>query len=363
MTELRVNLKKTVDDSYDIVIGKGMLSGLPARLKRTVNSGLFAIITDSNVAGFYLEKLRSSFAVEGLKTLAYVFKAGEKSKSRKVKSEIEDFLLENNVGRNSCIVALGGGVTGDMAGFVAATYCRGIPFVQVPTTLLSQVDSSVGGKVAVDTPHAKNMIGAFYQPRLVMIDVETLETIPAGMRLNGIGEIIKHGIILDKDLFEFIENNAERIKNYDTAVLQDVVTRNCGIKRGVVESDEKETGLRKILNFGHTIGHAVEVLSRYRLSHDRCVMTGMYYESLCANAIGLLGDAELHRIAGLIKKFLPDPSVPKGIKPEDVVRKTYLDKKVKDGVVKYALPERIGKAGYDVVVDEQIIRQILSERI
>ncbi len=359
MAEIKVNLVKQIDNSYNIVIGSRILDQLPAQVKKVVNSKKIIIITDSNVAKYYLRQAESSFINEGFRVLTYIFRAGEKSKSRKTKEKIENFMLQNNVDRSSCVVALGGGVTGDMAGFVAATYCRGIPFVQVPTTLLSQVDSSVGGKVAVDTVHAKNMIGAFYQPKLVFIDTEVLRTIPLGLRLNGIGEVIKHGTILDAGLFDYIEANVDKIRNYDPEAMNIIVEKNCNMKRAVVEADEKEAGLRKILNFGHTIGHAVEALSNYKISHDECVMIGMYYEALCANSIGFLGSDDLDRIIALIKKFLPEIKIPKNIKKEEIIRKTYLDKKVSNGIVKYALPKKIGHTEYDIVIDEKIIKDVL----
>ena len=302
MTEIKVKLVKNIDDSYDIVIGKGIINELVSKIQNSVKSGQCLIITDTNVAKYHLETVKSILISAGYKILVYVFEAGERSKSRVVKEQIEDFMLENNVDRSSFILALGGGVTGDLAGFVAATYCRGIPFVQVPTTLLSQVDSSVGGKVAVDTPHAKNMIGAFYQPKLVFIDTETLQTMPNDLRLNGIGEIVKHGIIRDLSLFEFIEANVERIKNYDADIMTDIVARNCNIKRSVVETDEKESGLRKILNFGHTLGHAIEALSDYKIMHDECVLIGMYYETLCAVKKDFLDQKDAERIISVLSK-------------------------------------------------------------
>jgi 3-dehydroquinate synthase len=359
MTEIKVNLVRQIDDSYKIIIGNNILNLLPAQIKKVVNSKKILIITDSNVAKYHLQPVKASLVNEGFKVFTYIFKAGERSKNRKTKEKIEDYMLKNSIDRSSCIIALGGGVTGDLAGFVAATYCRGIPFIQVPTTLLSQVDSSIGGKVAVDTNHAKNMIGAFYQPKLVLIDTEVLKTIPINLRLNGIGEVIKHGIILDSEFFNFIEKNADKIKSYDPKIMKIIIEKNCNIKRSVVEADEKETGLRKILNFGHTLGHAIEALSNYKISHDECVIIGMYYEALCANSIGLLNKNDLDRIISLIKIFLPDIKIPKNIDKEGIIKKTYLDKKVKNGIVKYALPKKIGETKYDITVDEKVIKDVL----
>lgn len=360
MSEIKVNMLKTIDDSYSIVVDKGILSNAAFYCIKAVNVSRFVIITDTNVAKFYLKIVEDSFIKAGKKVLSYIYKAGEKYKNRKTKEEIEDFLLENKVDRTSCIITLGGGVTGDMGGFVAATFLRGLPFIQIPTTLLSQVDQSIGGKVAVDTPYAKNMIGAFYQPKLVLIDTDTLKTMPAEISLNGIGEVIKHSIISDAQLFEYLISNKENICKCDDGAMQFIVKRNCEIKRRVVEIDEKEMNIRKTLNFGHTLGHSIETLSDYKISHDECVIIGMYYESLAANEAGYLSEVDLQKIIKLLKEYMPLIKIPETVKTEDIIKKTYSDKKVKDGRVKYAIPVKIGEAKYDVEINESILLNVLN---
>jgi 3-dehydroquinate synthase len=356
--QINVKLVKQIDDSYKITIGKDLFSNISDRITSLVKSNTFVIISDSNVYPIYGEKIKNSLTEKGNKVLTVTFKAGEESKTRETKSQLEDELLKNKIGRDACIITLGGGVTGDMGGYVAATYQRGIPFVQIPTTLLSQVDSSIGGKVAVDTLFAKNMIGAFYQPKAVFIDISVLKSLPSHLRLNGIGEAIKHGIIFDEEYFSFIEKNVDKIKSLDEKTMTLLVKRSCEIKTVVVEKDEKESGLRQILNFGHTIGHAVETLSDYKILHDNCVCIGMNYESLIAYKIGRITKKEYDRIKNILKAFDLPFNIPENMKPVDIIAKTFLDKKVKNNKVKYVLPSKIGHADFGIEVSENDILKI-----
>ena len=240
MSTLRVNLKKIVDNSYDIIIGKGLFDDFISWLKENPIAYSYVIITDSNVRNLYGESLRILIDEVAEKTLLIDFPAGEKQKTREIKIEIENKMLEAGFGRDSAVIALGGGVVGDIAGYVAATYTRGIPYIQFPTTLVACVDSSIGGKTAVDTPHGKNLIGSFYQPEAVFIDINTLTTLGAEEIREGLAEIIKYGIIADYELFELIEQRSEDIFNFDTELLSLIVEKCCRIKGDVVENDEKE---------------------------------------------------------------------------------------------------------------------------
>ncbi len=328
MDQIIVNLKRSHDDSYPIFIGENLLQEIPQWIQSNIKSSRFIIITDHHVEKLYGKKLVQLFIEHNSKVELYSFKPGESSKTREIKSKIENWMLQKEIGRDSCILALGGGVTGDLAGFVAATYLRGIPFIQIPTTLLSQVDSSIGGKVAVDTSYAKNMIGAFYQPKAVFIDTTTLLTLPGDLKFNGLGEIIKHAIIQDRDYFEWIEKNVNSIKNLQASILIPLIKRSCEIKAKVVEEDERENGKRKILNFGHTIGHALESLMDYKMLHDHCVCIGMVAELNISKQLNWIDEISVERIKQLLMNFNLPVSIPKKINLRALIKKTYLDKKV-----------------------------------
>jgi len=358
---IQVCLKKQIDDSYNIFVGKEILAAQINEIVKMVKANCYYIISDSNVYPFHGNTIKEELIKKGLKVFHYIFPAGEQSKNRQMKAMIEDDLIKNKAGRDSLIIALGGGVTGDMAGFVAATYQRGIPFVQIPTTLLSMVDSSIGGKVAVDTDLAKNMIGAFYQPKAVFVDVSTLKTLPEKIKLNGICEAIKHGIIFDAKYFDFITNNADKIKSLDEKVMIDLIIGSIKIKSFVVEQDEKEKGLRQILNFGHTIGHAVESLTNYTILHDTCVGIGIASESLIALKLGMINKSIFDKIIDILKSFDIPATIPKELNPDSIIEKTYLDKKTKSNVVKYVLPTEIGKVDFEVEVPESIVKEAVIQ--
>ncbi len=252
-------------------------------------------------------------------------------------------MVEKHLDRNSLILALGGGVTGDMAGFAAATYMRGIPFVQIPTTLLSQVDSSVGGKVGVDFLQNKNMIGAFYQPVFVYINLDTLKTLPKEQLSSGVGEVIKHGLILDKSYFDFVESSSELFFKLDLGVLERIIRRSCELKGSVVSQDEKEAGLREILNFGHTLGHAIETLFDFKLFHGQCVSIGMVGASYLSYINGFISKELLRRIENTLVSY-DLPIRLDGLDKEDIYNQMLLDKKTKNNVINFVLLSSIGKA-------------------
>ncbi len=287
-----------VGSAYEIYIEKGLIKTCGGYIKEVSSAKKIAVITDTNVAPLYLDTVRSSIEKEGFEVISYIFKAGESSKTTDIIVDMVEFLAENRLTRKDMVVALGGGVCGDMAGFASAIYLRGIDFVQLPTTLLSQVDSSVGGKTGVDLPQGKNLCGAFHQPRLVLIDPETLNTLPAHFFSDGMGEVIKTGCIKSKSLFEKIENADVKED------IEDIIYSCVDIKRGVVERDEKEQGERALLNFGHTAGHAIEKLHNFTgVSHGEAVGIGMLMISRAGEQVGLTEAGTADRIKKVLEKY------------------------------------------------------------
>ena len=351
--KVRVHLRSIVDTSYDIVIGLDL-----QRIVRTIMDNFPTakkfVISDSTVEKLYGEYFRRpSFH-------HLVVPAGERSKSRRTKEQLENKLLTSGAHRDSLIIALGGGMIGDLAGFVASSLFRGIPFIQVPTTLLAQVDSSIGGKVAVDHPSGKNLIGAFYQPKKVYIDPGTLRTLSDREFSNGMAEVIKYATILDRDLFDELEQEHSKIIQRNEKILLRIIKRCCDLKRMVVERDERESDFRRILNFGHTIGHAIEYLSKYRISHGRAVAIGMVAESQISSRLGLLPESNVDRIASLLKKYNLPTKIPPTVELKEIVGATKQDKKVFREMVHYTLLERIGRARAGVKLSTPQVQRLLK---
>lgn len=349
METLHVNLG---ENSYDIKFAADF-GGLAGAMKEIGAPKKLLIVTDTNVEGLYAAEVRSLLCEAGYDAEVYAFPAGEENKSMESVLGICGACIGHKLDRKSMIVALGGGVVGDMAGFAAAIYMRGIRFVQVPTTLLSQSDSSVGGKTGIDFADSKNILGAFHQPRLVYINVSTLKTLQQEQFVSGMGEVIKHGIIRNRKFFSYLKNNAEKVKSLDTDTLIYMAKVNCGIKADVVEKDEKESGLRAILNFGHTIGHAVESAYGFEKTHGACVGLGMIGASYIAVKRGLITKAQLNEIKEELELYgfecevkLPDN--------ETVWNFMQKDKKKLDGKLKFVLPTAIGEVMQttDVTKDE-----------
>ncbi len=337
MDKLRVDLG---DRSYDICFSDSF-SGLCAGLTGISAPKKLLIVTDTNVARLYADEVNNCLKAAGYDTAVYAFPAGEENKNMDSILGICGACVEHGLDRRSMILALGGGVVGDMAGFAAAIYMRGIDFVQIPTTLLSQSDSSVGGKTGIDFMGGKNILGAFRQPRLVYINVNTLKTLPPEQFISGMGEVIKHGIIRDAEFYGYIKDNAALIRSLDTETLIKMAKRNCAIKAEVVESDEQEMGLRAILNFGHTIGHAVESALDFTATHGECVGLGMAAAAKIAAGRGLIEQRELDDIIAVLTEYgfrtrmaLPAANV--------IYRYMQQDKKKADGRLKFVLPTRIG---------------------
>lgn len=300
MSVLSVDLAK---NSYDIVIERGALASLGQRCRAVGLKGVAAVISNPTVAVLYGAAVQESLAAAGFTVVQLEIPDGEEYKNSTTLNRLYDDLLAAGIDRGSFVVALGGGVVGDVAGYAAATWMRGIPFVQAPTTLLAQVDSSVGGKTGIDHPKGKNLIGAFYQPRLVLIDVDTLATLDQRQFRAGLAEVIKYGVVIDRPFFEFIESNCAAILAMDPDFLIKIILRSCQLKAEVVELDEKETGLRAILNYGHTLGHAFESVSGYRgLVHGEAVALGMTLAARVSVAEGLCSQEDSSRISALIVK-------------------------------------------------------------
>jgi len=335
----RVNL---AERSYDIEIGSGNLAGLAPFLRARTRSGHAVIITDTHVDPLYADRLGDQLTDASWEVHLLVVEAGEASKATEVAEELWETMLEEGTDRQSIVLAIGGGVVGDLAGFVAATFMRGLQFFQLPTTLLAQVDSSVGGKVGINLPGAKNMIGAFWQPEGVLIDVDVLATLPDREYRAGLGEVVKYGVILDADFFAYLEQNTDALNAKDPAVLRHIVERCCRLKADVVEKDERETtGLRAVLNYGHTYAHAFEAAGNYgEMLHGEAVSIGM----MCAARL-----AKMHRVdeAFVNRQFalleaLKLPTITPDYDGEELLALMRRDKKVDDGQLRFVLPDQMG---------------------
>lgn len=317
------------------------------------------IITDTNVKNLYGYRLLDEFRKNSNKVRLLSIKAGEKSKTRKVKEQLEDRLIRYGANRDSLIIAFGGGVVGDLAGFVAATLLRGIPYIQVPTTLIAQVDSSVGGKVGINHPLGKNLIGAFYPPESVYIDTSVLKTLSKTDLLNGLAEIIKYGAILDEKLFSLLEKRTNALLQLRTDLLKNIIYRCCELKANVVSKDEKEKSYRRVLNFGHTVGHALELLSNYKIPHGYAIALGMAVEADFSVKLGLLQKVEATRLVNLLKSFGFDTTFPVNFKVSDFLKTIRNDKKAVEDGVNFTLLRKIGKAEINIKLNEKDIQTLL----
>lgn len=339
MSVLTVNL---TDNSYDIIIEHGSLASLGARCSALGLSGVAAVITNPTVAALYGRMALDSLASAGFNAVKIEIPDGEEYKNSATLNRVYDALLSAGVDRSSFVVALGGGVVGDLAGYAAATWLRGIPFVQVPTTLLAQVDSSVGGKTGIDHPQGKNLIGAFHQPRLVLIDVATLATLDARQFRAGLAEVVKYGVIIDQPFFEYLEANIASILAMEPDTLVAIIHRSCELKAQVVELDEKESGLRAILNYGHTLGHAFEALSGYSsLVHGEAVAIGMSLAAQVSAARGFCSQEDLDRIVALIERSELSVKVPI-FDRRKLLESIATDKKAKSGLITFICNSGIG---------------------
>jgi 3-dehydroquinate synthase len=369
MKKLRLSLKHCTSE---IVIGQGILPKLGKHLAEAGLSRRAVVICDSTVSRIYGAVVKHSLRSSGFSSEIISVPSGERSKSLELAKKLYKKLLELKVHRDSVIIALGGGVVGDLSGFIAATYMRGVGFVQVPTTLLAQVDASIGGKTAVNLEEAKNIVGVFHQPRLVFSDVAALITLPASEVRNGLAEVIKYGMIKDPSLFAFMEKQVLGIKNPRLTdpkefkkllgVWEKIVASSAGIKAAVVARDEKETkGPRMVLNFGHTIGHAIEALSDYKgVSHGAAVAIGMLAAAKISLKLKLCKEDTVKRLETLVAA-VGLPSGIKGLDAEDIIAKLILDKKVRDGKVIFVLPRSVGSVVIKNDVPVRAVWEVLKQ--
>ncbi len=357
MKTVRVKPGRT---EYDVLVGAGLLAGTTARLTDIGLGGKAVIITDSTVRKLYGDSLKQTLLSAGLDVRLIEVPVGEEQKSletaARLYAELTDFYAE----RTTPILALGGGVIGDLAGFVAATYMRGVPLIQIPTSLLAQGDSSIGGKVAINHGNLKNKIGAFYHPRLTISDTDTLKTLSPRELSDGLAEVIKHGVILDGEFFSYLEDNLDKIKAFDDGALVETVARSAEIKAGVVEKDELDLGPRNILNYGHTVGHAIEAVSGLKIWHGEAVAIGMLAEARISNMMGRLNDAELKRLKTIIVAAGLPTGLP-ALEKAKLIQAMKHDKKNQAGKIKFVLPEKIGQVFITDEVDPSIIEKGLEE--
>ena len=349
--------------SYPIEFGSGF-TGLSKCLQETVpQAGTVCVVTDSHVAPLYLAQVEEELKKRSVRVVSYVLTAGEEHKTLSSVSGLYEFLIEEGIDRNGCLAALGGGVVGDMTGFAAATYLRGIPFIQIPTTLLAQVDSSVGGKTGVDFGSYKNMVGAFHQPRLVYMNIQTLKTLPGEQFVCGMGEVLKTGLICDKAFFEETVRNRDRLREMDPKALTFIIRRCCQIKSEIVAEDPEEKGNRALLNLGHTIGHAIEKCTNFALLHGQCVAIGLMAAAVISQKRGLLDAEEVNMVRNALLAF-GLPITAGGLNEQDVLAASRKDKKMEKGKIKFILMDGVGHAYVDrMVSDEELlmgIRAVLS---
>lgn len=350
MQTINVKIEKVINNSYEIEIGYDMFEKLVDDIKHKIvpNVYRYAIITDSNVAALYGYRLFELMKKQGFNVDIYIIPAGEKSKTRENKAEIEDKMLEAGFRKDSCIIALGGGVVTDLAGFLAATYCRGIPVINYATTFLAAADASIGGKTAVDTPLATNMIGLIVQPQKVYIDLKTWETLDDAQIENGLSETIKHACIADADFFEYLNANIDVIKERGRSdkryidMLEYICRKNIEIKYNVVTQDEQEDGLREVLNLGHTVGRAIEAASKYEISHGNAVSMGMVAQVLLGYNRGYVTDKQKDRVIEIYNKAGLPVTLNEKVKIENILDKMYADKKVRKGKIKFVFQKGIG---------------------
>ena len=350
--------------SYDVTVGAGVLADVGSIVAAAATSPRAIIVTDSNVRGLYADAVAGSLTDAGLAVSLLEFPAGEASKNAATYTDLAHRALELDppIDRGSLVVTVGGGVAGDLGGFVAATLLRGIDFVNVPTTLLADVDASVGGKTGVDAPAGKNLIGAFHQPRAVVIDSAVLKTLPAAEMGNGLAECVKHAVLADASLLEFIEDNLEPILAADADLLADLIARNVAIKAEVVAADERESGRRAHLNLGHTLGHAVETAAEYTIGHGQAVSLGMAAALHIAAGRGLIESEAVDRVRDVLTalslpvRFADLPDLPSGARdPDRLISIMARDKKARAGVPRFVLPTNIGNvAVFDDVTRAQI---------
>ena len=362
-----VELKKLVDDSYDIEIGHALAEECVNDILNGLLGGRhIALVTDSNVEKLYAEGIYRSLCEKGVDARLFVIPTGEESKTRAMKEFVEDSMLEAGFRRDCGVLAVGGGVVTDLAGFVAGTFGRGVPFANFATTLLSAADASIGGKTAVDTPLATNLIGMFNQPKKVYIDIDAWKTLPKEQLSSGLAETIKHGCLGDAELFAYLEENIEKVFECDTTVCEYISKHNCEVKYRVVMLDERESGLREVLNLGHTVGRAIETASDYRLLHGEAVAIGLAAQARLGERLGFVSTDERTRVEKLLERAVLPIKIPNYIDRSKLLDKLYTDKKVRDGRLRYVFQKGIGQMmqfgenNYAMEIEREQIAEILE---
>ncbi len=355
----RLTINNNGVPAYDIVINNSFDTLVTELSKLNINGRKICIVSDSTVAPLYISQVRDIISGIGSFVTEYVFEAGEKSKNLDIVRDLYEQLILNHFERKDILIALGGGVVGDLTGFTAATYLRGIDFIQLPTTVLAQVDSSIGGKTGVDFSSYKNMVGAFHMPRLVYISTTTLNSLDKRTFNSGFGEIIKHGFIKDKAYLDLLNNRFDDIENRCGDILEEVIYKSCQIKGAVVEKDPTEQGERALLNFGHTLGHAIEKLSDFQLYHGECVVLGM----ICALAIslkrGCISQSDYDAAIALFTRYGYMLTI-NGLTADDVIKISKNDKKMDQGHVKFILLNSVGNAYIDRTVTDEEMKESLQ---
>lgn len=356
----RITVHQEEKPIYDIVIEKDYKKLKEELLKLHSLERKLCIVTESTVGDYYAQQVKECILLAAQAVEVFTFPAGEANKNLSTVQKLYEFLILHQFERTDLLLALGGGVVGDLTGYAAATYLRGIDFVQLPTSLLAQVDSSIGGKTGVDFDCYKNMVGAFYQPKLVYMNLAVLNTLTEREYFSGMGEIIKHGLIQDAVYYQWLTDHQKEIRERDLLVLEQMITRSCQIKRGVVERDPKEKGERALLNFGHTLGHAIERLMHFSLLHGECVGLGMLAACRIGVSRGQISEQSYQKLVSLLKEFGMETAI-SGLSACEIVAVSKNDKKMEQGKVKFILLKEVGHAYIDRTVTDQEMEQALAE--
>ncbi len=368
-TLLNVKLPQPEAIKYQVNIGTELIKKIPSLLGTLTPVARYIIITDTMMNNIYGTAIINIFKKADLQADIITFPAGEKNKTEATHRKLTHKMLQKKCGRDTMIIALGGGVVGDTAGYVAATYMRGIPYINIPTSFLAMVDSSIGGKVGVDTKFGKNLIGAFWHPEAVIVDIDYLKKLPQTQLVNGLMESIKIFLTYNKEMLEMVENNWKKVLKKDLSLLQKIIARSIELKIGVVTRDEHEANERMVVNWGHTIGHAIEHLSNFSFGHGYCVGYGILVESKIAELMGVLSIEDFEKVCemmhgfGITKKALKD--ILKKFSIQAIVKQTLIDKKARNGKVKYVLLEKIGsvkttKGMFGHEIDKNMVKKALT---
>jgi len=350
---------------YQVLVGRGLLTSLATLLEEHAPAHRYALVSDSNVASLYGESTLLQLKDAGLNAELFTFQAGERNKSRATWSDLTDRLLRAGFGRDSCLIAMGGGVTGDLAGFVAATYMRGIPVVQVPTSLVAMIDASIGGKTGVDVEAGKNLVGAFHAPNLVIADPNVVATLPRVERAQGMIEAVKHGAIMDDAYFGELDRDMPALLDGDAASVERAVARSVELKSAVVTEDEREAGRREILNFGHTLGHAIEASCSFLVPHGTAVACGMILEARLGVSLGVTAPGVVERLEEVLGRVGLPLGIPDGAAPNDIMTYLSTDKKVRHGCTRFVLLSKIGAVhfadgSWSQPVDEDVVLSLIE---